>query len=142
MDVIIDVLGANAMPLLVGVTISGDTKTFEVTRTVLVTCVDVTAGDLGKDTVGVSTWLEVVGDELVLAGSAEIEGEDVAGSLCRTADEVTIGEGFAEGLGVESEGDVVSVVALSEGPLPSLGQPERSHGSTEQQPLKPFELHV
>lgn len=81
MDVIIEVVGANAMPLLVGVTISGDTKTFEVMRTVLVMCVDVTAGDLGRDTVGVSTRLEVVADELVLPGSAEIEREDDAGSL-------------------------------------------------------------
>lgn len=81
MNVIIDTVGANAMPLLVGVTVSGVTKTFEVMRTVLVMCVDVMAGDLGEEAVGVSTWLEVIEDELVLSGSAEIKGDDDAGSI-------------------------------------------------------------
>jgi len=117
--VTIELIGASATPLLVGVTISCDRKTTEVMRTSLVPSADVVAtGGRGTSSVAASKgFLELV-------------------------DEVVVGP---EELDALSEDDVAADAdAFGCRPLPSFcpGQPEVLHGSTEQQPLKPFELHV
>lgn len=73
-DVTTELVGASAIPLLVGVTISWDTKTTEVMRTRLEPSVDaVVTGGLGTNSVAASKGLlelvdEVIGPEFARTG--------------------------------------------------------------------------
>lgn len=81
-DVTMELVGASAIPLLVGVTISCDTKTTEVMRTRLEPSIDAVAtGGLGTNSVAASKGLLELMDEVVGFDSAKIGLMDDAASL-------------------------------------------------------------
>jgi len=101
-----ELVGASAMPLLIGVTSCCDTKTTEVMSTRLHPCADAVeaAAVGGTNNVAASYGLELEDED------------DAAAAVCTS---------------------VFGSILLF-----CPGQPEELHGSTEQQPLKPFEVHV
>ena len=126
-EVNVDRVGTNATPLLVGVTVTSDTKMMEVISTVVWLERDV--GDATSEEEKGINVSKNVDDEAAARFGVDVEA--AAGSVNED------GMGSAE---ISPLNPVVVVSALLPDSL--WGQPERLHGSTWQQPLKLFELHV
>jgi len=121
-EVTIELVGAIAMPLLVGVTTCCDTKWTEVMKMVVWTSLDNAAAvDAGTNSVATSN-------------GCELDAADER-RFCADVDEVDAA--LVDGVGSAEIGAFELVVATSVSevlPESICGQPEELHGSTEQQP--------